>query len=118
MKITEAVGDVLSCSHAHSLTDQSMNHKPDLAERIGDAINELDIDFSRLSAAGWLVSALSLAAGGGIAYALCRLMIQRNGMDLAAGMVFCFTMIAVTTASFLILRWMLHRFGLSVTKSA
>ncbi len=94
-----------------------MNKRPDLAERIGTAINELDIDFSRLTAAGWLVSVLSLGAGGGIAYFLCSLMIKRNGLDLAAGMVFCFTMIAVTTVSFLILRWMAHRIGLSVTKS-
>ena len=94
-----------------------MNKLPDIAERIGTAINELDIDFSRLTAAGWLVSALSLGAGGGIAYSLCSLMINRNGLDLAAGMVFCFTMIAVTTVSFLMLRWMLHRIGLSITKS-
>ncbi len=96
----------------------SMDEKPGLAERIAKAINELDIDFSAFTAIGWFVSVLSLAAGGGIAYSICRLMIQRNGVDLAAGMVFCFTMIAVTTGSFLMLRWILQRLGLSVTKSA
>lgn len=93
-----------------------MKDKPDIAERIGTAINELDIDFSRLSIAGWIVSLLSLFAGGGIAYFAANAMIRRNGLDLAAGMVFCLTMIAVTTISFLALRWVGGRVGLLVTK--
>ncbi len=45
-----------------------MSDNPDLAERIGAAINELDIDFSRFTPVGWFVSLLSLGAGGGVAY--------------------------------------------------
>ena len=93
-----------------------MNEKPEIAERIATAINELDIDFSRFTVAGWVVSALSLCAGGGIAYLACNFMIKRNGLNLAAGMVFCFTMIAVTTSSFLVLRWIFDHIGVPITK--
>ena len=93
-----------------------MSHKPDIAERIGTAINELDIDFSRLSLAGWLVSLLSLGLGGSLASLACNAMVQRNGLDVAAGMVFFVTMVAVTTSAFLALRWLLGLTGLAVTK--
>lgn len=94
-----------------------MNDKPDIAERIGTAINELDIDFSRLTLVGWLVSVLSLGVGGAVVYFACSTMIKRNGLNLAAGMVFCLTMIAVTTIGFLALRWCFGLAGLAVTKS-
>lgn len=95
-----------------------MSDKPDLAERIGTAINELDIDFSRFTLVGWIVSLLSLGMGGGVAYWACSGMIKRNGLDLAAGMTFCLTIIAVTTVLFLALRWSFGLAGLAVTKSA
>lgn len=94
-----------------------MKETPDLAERIGTTINELDIDFSRFTVVGWMVSVLSLGTGGGIASFLCRLMIKRNGLDLAAGMTFCFTMIGVTVLSFIGLRWFARQMGFSVIKS-
>ena len=94
-----------------------MSDKPDIAERIGTAINELDIDFSRFTIVGWLVSLLSLGVGGGVAYFACSAMIRRNGLNLAAGMTFCLTMIAVTTIVFLALRWSFGLAGLAVTKS-
>ncbi|MCD0460141.1 hypothetical protein [Roseiconus lacunae] len=94
-----------------------MNDKPDIAERIGAAINELDIDFSRFTLAGWFISLLSLLGGGSAAYAISSFMIRRNGLDVAAGLVFCLTMIAVTTVGFLVLRWAFAIFGVSITKS-
>lgn len=93
-----------------------MNHKPDIAERIGRAINELDIDFSRLSLVGWVVSLISFSLGGGVACFVGNLMVQRNGLGKGAGLVFCFTIIGVTTAAFLTLRWIVRLGGLSVTK--
>ena len=95
-----------------------MSDKPDIAERIGTAINELDIDFSRFTLVGWFVSLLSLGVGGGVAYFACSAMIRRNGLNLAAGMIFCLTIIAVTTIVFLALRWSFGLAGLTVTKSA
>ena len=93
-----------------------MNNKlEDIADRIGMAINELDIDFSNFTLLGWMVSLMSLGIGGGAAYAACYLMVQRNGWDKAAGLVFCITMIAVTTGSFLTLRWMLRHVGMAIT---
>ena len=94
-----------------------MSDKPDIAERIGTAINELDIDFSRFTPVGWVVSLLSLGIGGSVAYWACSSMIGRNGLDLAAGMTFCLTIIAVTTIVFLVLRWSFGLAGLAVTKS-
>ncbi len=94
-----------------------MSEKPDLAERIGTAINQLDIDFSRLTVAGWLVSLLSFGVGGAAAYFACTAVMGRKGLNLAAGMTFCVTMIAVTTILFLALRRLLSLAGLRVTKS-
>ena len=94
-----------------------MSDKPDLAERIGTSINELDIDFSRFTLIGWIVSLLSLGSGGCVAYFACSAMIRRNGLNLAAGMTFCLVIIAVTTIVFLALRWSFGLAGLAVTKS-
>jgi len=93
-----------------------MSDKPDLAERIGTAINELDIDFSRFTLSGWIVSLLSLGSGGGVAYLACSAMIRRNGLNLAAGLTFCLIIIAVTTIAFRALRWTFGIAGLAVTK--
>lgn len=46
----------------------------------------------------------------------CYAMIKRNGLNLAAGMTICLTMIAVTTILFLALRWLCGLAGLNVTK--
>lgn len=96
--------------------ENAMTEKPDLAERIGRAINELDIDFSRLSPAGWIVSALAMGVGGGVAYALARVVVEHNGLGKGAGLVFCLTIIAVTTIMFLSLRWLLARCGIPITR--
>jgi regulator of RNase E activity RraB len=93
-----------------------MKEQLGIPERIGMATNELDIDFSRLTVAGWLTSTLSLATGGGCAYSAIRLVSKRNGLDLGTGLVFCFTMLGVTTVTFLVLRWFFARMGFSITK--
>lgn len=95
-----------------------MSDKPDIVERIGNAINELDIDFGRFTIVGWFVSLSSLAVGGGVAYLACSAMIRRNGLNLAAGMFSCLTIIAVTTVVFLALRWSFGLAGFGITKSA
>jgi regulator of RNase E activity RraB len=94
-----------------------MGNKPDMAERVGSAINELDIDFSRFTLVGWIVTLLSLGSGGGAAYVASRAMIGRKGFDLAAGMTFFLTMVAVTTCVFWVLRWLSGLAGLPVSKS-
>ncbi len=95
-----------------------MNRKPDLAERIGRTFNELDIDFSRFTFVGWIASLVALSGGGGLAYWLANGMVRRNGLNLAAGMTFCFTMLVVTTLLFLMLRWIFHRMGLPITRAS
>ena len=94
-----------------------MNNKPDISERIGTAINELDIDFSQLSFVGWIVSLLSVTAGGGVASLVCITMIRHNRPNLIAGLTFFITIIAVTTIIFLTLRRVVGMAGFSVTKS-
>ncbi len=94
----------------------AMNDKPDLAERIGKAINELDIDFSRFSAVGWFVALLATATGGSVAYVAGDAMIERDGLTTGVGLLFCVTLIAVSTIMFRVLRWVARRCGHSITK--
>ncbi|TWU35171.1 hypothetical protein [Novipirellula artificiosorum] len=93
-----------------------MTDKLGIPERIGAAINELDIDFSRFSLVGWIVSLLSLIAGGGVAYLVCMAIVRRNGLDRATGMVFCITVISISTLTFLALRRVAQFKGWSITK--
>lgn len=95
-----------------------MSDNSDLPEKIGTAINQLDIDFSQLTIIGWIVNLLSLCASGGVAYLVCSVMIQRNGLNVGVGLTFFVIMIAVTTIVFLFLRWLFGLAGLSVTKTA
>ncbi|MFU7559165.1 ribonuclease E inhibitor RraB [Roseiconus sp. JC912] len=93
-----------------------MNRRPDMAERIGTSINELDIDFSRLSITGWTVSFISLICGGGVAY-LARSFVVRDDMgSLGKGLVFAFVIIGCTTITFLALRFVAGRLGLTIIK--
>lgn len=80
-----------------------MNGKPDLSEKAGTAINELDIDFSRFTLVGWLVSLISLGIGGGTAFLVCRPMVQRNGLDKGDGLAFFVVIVTVTVVLFMVL---------------
>jgi hypothetical protein len=95
------------------MTDQ---HE-DLAERLGRTVNELDIDFSSFSIAGWLVSATSLLLGGGIAWGVYQSMPKLKGPNDGPALVLGLTMIGVTVASFLALRWLSNRIGFPITRS-
>lgn len=93
-----------------------MSSKPNLPERLGRSLNELDIDFSSFTLVGWLVGVLSLLIGGGLAGLAMWLMVRQRGLDVAAGMVFCITMLFFTTASFIALRYGLTRAGFAITR--
>lgn len=89
----------------------------DLAERIGRTINELDIDFSRFTFAGWIVSAASLASGGIAAWVVYEAMPKRVGPDNGPALALGLTMIGATVVSFLALRWLSQRIGFPITRS-
>lgn len=95
-----------------------MSDKPDLAERVGTAVNELDIDFSRFTLVGWLVSVISLGMGGGAAFLVCRPMVQRNGLDKGDGLVFFLTIVTVTVVLFLGLSWIAARLEMPIVRPA
>ena len=80
-----------------------MSDKPDIAEKVGTAINELDIDFSRFTLLGWLISLISLGIGGGAAFLVCRPMVQRNGLDKGVGLAFFVVIVTVTVILFMVL---------------
>lgn len=87
-----------------------------LAERLGRAVNELDIDFSRFTLSGWLVSVTSLTLGAGAAWRAYQAMPKRQGPDNGPALVLGQTMIGVTVVSFLTLRWCSTRVGFPVTR--
>jgi|JI10StandDraft_1071094.scaffolds.fasta_scaffold07449_14 hypothetical protein len=93
-----------------------MNHKPDLPEKLGRSLNELDIDFSSFTPVGWAISLIALMMGGAVAGFAGWLLSRRNGINAAAGMTFCFTLLIVTTITFLGLRRMVTSCGLSITR--
>ena len=87
-----------------------------LPERIGKAANELDIDFGRLTLAGWAVGAVSLAAGGWLAWLVYVAVPPRGGDGRGTGLATGLTMIAVTVGVFLSLRRLLAACGMSLVK--
>jgi hypothetical protein len=95
---------------------EDMSSKPNLPERLGRSLNELDIDFSSFTLVGWIVGILSLLIGGGVAGLAMWLMVRQRGLDVAAGMVFCVTMLFFTTASFIALRYAVTRAGFAITR--
>jgi hypothetical protein len=93
-----------------------MTQRDKLPDRIGKALSALDIDFSRFTLAGWVVSLTSLAVGvlvGLTVYdAVPRLNVGNDGPALILGL----SVIAATTITFLISRAILARLGISITK--
>ena len=89
---------------------------PDVPERIGKSINELDIDFSRFTLAGWCASLSSLSLGFFVALAAYWSVVGRIADDRGPALAFGLTMIGVTVVSFLILRAVLRMFGISIVK--
>jgi len=92
------------------------NRSDDLAARLGRTINELDIDFSSFTVAGWLVSVSSLILGGSVAWSVYEAMPKRQGPDNGPALVLGLTMIGITVVSFLVLRWCSSRMGFPVRK--
>ena len=88
--------------------------KKDLAQRVGETINELDIDFSRFTPLGWLISAISLGVGGAAAWFASQAVPRKpdGGPALAFGV----TMIAVTVVLFIAMRWLGDRAGIASVK--
>lgn len=84
-----------------------------LPERVGKTINQLDIDFSSFTLAGWAVSVLSLALG--LVLGLLAWWITPNDPSgKAKALAFGLTMIATTVLVFISVRWSLAQFDVSL----
>ena len=95
-----------------------MSDKPDIAEKVGTAINELDIDFSRFTLLGWLISLISLGIGGGAAFLVCRPMVQRNGLDKGVGLAFFVVIVTVTVILFMVLSRIAAKLEFPIVRTA
>ena len=87
-----------------------------LPERIGKAINELDIDFGRFTVVGWCVSVASLALGFAAGLAAYWAVVGKIPDDRGPALAFGLTMIAVTVGAFLALRAALKAFDVQIVK--
>jgi hypothetical protein len=87
-----------------------------LPERIGKAINELDIDFSRFTVVGWAISIASLATGFLIAWSAYWAVAGKVADDRGPALAFGLSMIGTTVLVFLSLRAVLGRCGVSIVK--
>ncbi|WP_425613620.1 hypothetical protein NA78x_003455 [Anatilimnocola sp. NA78] len=87
-----------------------------LPERLGRFVNELDIDFSRFTVAGWLTSVASLVLGLIIALAAYRSVVGKIQQDAGPALVFGLVMIGVTVLSFLVMRAMLAKLLIPIVR--
>lgn len=81
-----------------------------LSERLGGAISELDIDFSRFTLAGWAVSIVALSLGFLVAWSVYWAVVGRIVDDRGPALLFGLTMIGTTVLVFLSLRAVLAWF--------
>ena len=94
-----------------------MNRPHDrLSDRIGRAINELDIDFSRFTAAGWLLVVVTLSLGVAVGWTVYGVMPQRGPLDKAPALIPPAAGFFVCVGTFLLFRALLKRAGIPVTK--
>jgi len=88
----------------------------DFHRRIGTSINELDIDFSRFTFAGWCVSLASLALGMTAALAAYWAVVARVRDDRGPALAFGLVMIGTTVVTFLSLRWVLSKLAIPILR--
>ena len=94
-----------------------MSDESDIAKRVGTAVNELDIDFSRFTATGWAISLISLGMGGGAAYLACHPLVQRNGLSKGVGLLFFVVIVTVTVVLFRVLPRIAAKLEMPVIRS-
>lgn len=86
----------------------------EVAERVGNTLNELDVDFSNLSWFGWATTITALAVGTATTWwmylRLAGLRIDPKGVGLALFL----TQVGVTTGVFLAVRWLGSLVGLAI----
>ena len=87
-----------------------------LPDRIGKSINELDIDFSRFTAAGWILSLTSLSIGLVAALGAYWGVVEKIRDDRGPALVFGLVMIGTTVVTFLTLRAFLSLLGVSIIR--
>ncbi|QDU28901.1 hypothetical protein ETAA8_40070 [Anatilimnocola aggregata] len=87
-----------------------------LPERVGRLINELDIDFSRFTVAGWLTSFTSLLLGLIVALAAYRSVVGKIRHDSGPALVFGLVMIGITVLSFLVMRAILAKLSIAIVR--
>ena len=92
------------------------DERDEFAARIGKTINELDIDFSRFTAAGWLLLAVTLGLGIAVGWTIYDVMPQRGPMDKAPALIPPAAGFFVCAGTFLLFRALLQRAGFPVTK--
>ncbi|MEZ6062351.1 MAG: hypothetical protein R3C19_18570 [Planctomycetaceae bacterium] len=92
------------------------NDDDGLAGRIGRKVNELDIDFSRFTVAGWLVVLATVGNGvlaGWLAFANVR---GRNAMDNGPALLIGLSGLVAAILTFFGLRWILGRLGVRIVR--
>ena len=87
-----------------------------LQDRIGKAINELNIDVSLFTWAGWFVSIASVSVGFLAAVAAYSAVAGRIAVNEGPALAFGVAMIGGTVIVFLTLRAVLSRFGVQIVR--
>jgi hypothetical protein len=94
-----------------------MHEEDGLPEKLGRKVNELDIDFSRFTFAGWLVVLFTIGSGVAAGWIAYSNMPQVDGMSRGRALVLGLTGLVTAVVTFLLTRALFRLLGLHIIKS-
>lgn len=92
------------------------NEEDGLPERIGRKVNELDIDFSRFTVAGWLVVLATVVSGIVAGWLAFENVPGRDATDKGPALLIGVGGLVTAIATFFGLRWILGRLGVRIIR--
>ena len=87
-----------------------------IPERLGQKVNELDIDFSNFTFAGWIVVAATLASGLSVGWLILQNVGWRNAMDKGPALMIGVGGLATAIVTFFGMRLLFQTLGVPIVR--